>query len=103
MEVQNVEIGQIYRIKANEQNDITPKDGLLFRAKYIVVIGFDSQGNVYGGVVFDSEINRGFISSDFVDFFLPIPCSRPVKHMCGYGLSASFDGRFTLKNSPRSR
>ena len=48
MEVQNVEIGQIYRIKANEQNDITPKDGLLFRAKYIVVIGFDSQGNVYG-------------------------------------------------------
>lgn len=76
MEVQNVEIGQIYRIKANEQNDITPKNGLLFRAKYIVVIGFDSQGNVYGGVVFDSEINRDFISPDFVDFFLPIPCSR---------------------------
>lgn len=77
MEVQQtVSIGQIYRIKANEQNDITPKDGMLYRPKYFVVIGFDEQGNIYGGVVFDSTINRDYISPDFVDFFLPIPCSR---------------------------
>ena len=76
MEEQTVEIGQIYRIKANEQNDITPKEGFLFRAKYFVVIGFDAHGNVYGGVVFDSNINRDFISLDFVDFFLPISSSR---------------------------
>lgn len=76
MEGQTVEIGQIYRIKANEQNDITPKEGYLFRPKYFVVIGFDARGNVYGGVVFDSNINRDFISPDFIDFFLPIPCAR---------------------------
>ena len=76
MNDQTVEIGQIYRIKANEQNEITPKEGFLFRPKYFVVIGFDTLGNVYGGVVFDSNINRDFISPDFVDFFLPIPSSR---------------------------
>ena len=76
MEGRTVEIGQIYRIKANEQNDITPKVGMLFRPKYFVVIGFDEQGNVYGGVVFDSDINRYYISPAFVDFFLPISCSK---------------------------
>ena len=34
MEEQTVSIGQIYRIKATELNDITPKDGMLFRPKY---------------------------------------------------------------------
>ncbi|MCR5157530.1 MAG: hypothetical protein K6D37_00225 [Prevotella sp.] len=76
MEEQTVGIGQIYRIKANKQNNITPKDGLLFRLKYFVVLGFDALGNVYGGVVFDSEINRDYISPDFVDFFLPISSSK---------------------------
>jgi hypothetical protein len=76
MASQTIEIGQIYRIKADESNDITPKAGLLFRAKYFVVMGFDIQGNIYGGVVFDSVINRNFVSHDFEDFFLPIPCSK---------------------------
>ena len=39
-------------------------------------MGFDNQGNIYGGVVFDSEINRNFVNDDFEDFFLPIPCSK---------------------------
>lgn len=76
MESRTIEIGQIYRIKATEQNDITPKGGFPFRIKYFIVIGFDDQGNVYGGVVFDSDINRDYISHAFVDFFLPIPCSK---------------------------
>ena len=76
MEEHIVSIGQIYRIKATEQNDITPKEGMLFRPKSFGVIGFDEQGNVYGGVVFDSDINRDYISPDFVDFFLPISCSK---------------------------
>ena len=84
MESQTIEIGQIYRIKADESNDITPKAGLLFRAKYFVVMGFDIQGNIYGGVVFDSVINRNFVSHDFEDFFLPIPCSKYsfLEHDC---------------------
>jgi hypothetical protein len=76
MEEQTVTIGQIYRIKANEQNDITPKSGMTFRPKYIIIIGFDEHGNIYGGVVFDSEINRDYVSPDFIDFFLPIPSAR---------------------------
>lgn len=76
MESQTIEIGQIFRIKADESNDITPKAGMMFRPKYFVVMGFDNQGNIYGGVVFDSEINRDFVSHDFEDFFLPIPCSK---------------------------
>ena len=78
MESQTIEIGQIYRIKADESNDITPKAGMMFRPKYFVVMGFDNQGNIYGGVVFDSEINRDFVSHDFEDFFLPIPCSKYI-------------------------
>ena len=76
MESQTIEIGQIYRIKADESNDITPKAGMLFRPKFFVVMGFDNQGNIYGGVVFDSEINRDFVSHDFEDFFLPISCTK---------------------------
>ena len=76
METNTIEIGQIYRIKADESNSITPKSGMTFRPKYFVVVGFDNQGNVYGGVVFDSEINRDFVSPDFEDFFLPISCSK---------------------------
>ena len=84
MESQTIEIGQIYRIKADESNDITPKAGMLFRPKFFVVMGFDSQGNIYGGVVFDSVINRNFVSHDFEDFFLPIPCSKYsfLEHDC---------------------
>ena len=47
MDSQTIEIGQIYRIKADESNGITPKAGMLFRPKYFVVVGFDNQGNVY--------------------------------------------------------
>ena len=33
---------------------------MTFRPKFFVVMGFDNQGNIYGGVVFDSEINRNY-------------------------------------------
>jgi hypothetical protein len=76
MESRTIEVGQIYRIKADERNGITPKSGMSFRPKFFVVMGFDNQGNIYGGVVFDSEINRNYVNPDFEDFFLPIPCSK---------------------------
>ena len=49
---------------------------MTFRPKYFVVMGFDNQGNIYGGVVFDSQINRNFVNHDIEDFFLPISCSK---------------------------
>lgn len=36
MESQTIEIGQIYRIKADKENDITPKAGWLFRPKFFI-------------------------------------------------------------------
>ncbi|WP_294629775.1 hypothetical protein [uncultured Bacteroides sp.] len=41
----------------NKANGITPKPGDTSRDKYFVVLGFDSDGNVYGGVIFNSYIN----------------------------------------------
>lgn len=67
-----VQIGDIYLIKADETNDITPKDGMSYRPKYYVVLGFDNNGNVYGGVVFDSDINRDYVPPMLTEFFLPI-------------------------------
>ncbi len=67
-----IEVGQIYLIKADESNDITPKGGMAYRPKFFVVMGIDENGNIYGGVVFDSEINRNYVSPMMMEFFLPI-------------------------------
>lgn len=55
----SIEVGNIYRIRMDESNGITPKKpGDTYRDKYFVVLGFDSEGNVYGGIVINSQINR---------------------------------------------
>lgn len=73
-----IEVGQIYLIKADESNDITPKGGMDYRPKYFVVMGIDEEGNIYGGVVFDSEINRNHVSPMMMEFFMPIAaCEYP--------------------------
>lgn len=71
-----IEVGQIYLIKADESNDITPKDGMAYRPKFFVVMGIDEEGNIYGGVVFDSEINRNHVSPMMMEFFMPIAASE---------------------------
>lgn len=55
----SIEVGNIYRIRMDESNGITPKNqGDTYRDKYFVVLGFDSEGNIYGGIVINSQINR---------------------------------------------
>lgn len=71
-----IEVGQIYLIKADESNDITPKGGMAYRPKYFVVMGIDEEGNIYGGVVFDSEINPNHVSPMMMEFFMPIASSE---------------------------
>lgn len=57
--VQNeVGAGDIYKITMSLTDGITLKDGYKTRDKYFVVLGFDPQGNVYGGIVFNSKINQ---------------------------------------------
>lgn len=55
---QTVEVGDVYRMEMTKANGITPKGGAISRNKYFVVLGFDDEGNVYGGVIINSEINK---------------------------------------------
>lgn len=57
MKPSEVKKGDVFRITLNQANGIIPKPGDSSRDKYFVVLGFDHDGNVYGGVIFNSYIN----------------------------------------------
>ena len=57
MKPSEVKQGDVFRITMNQANGIIPKPGDDSRDKYFVVIGFDQEGNIYGGVIFNSYIN----------------------------------------------
>lgn len=57
MKPSEVKKGDVFRITLNQANGIIPKPGDSSRDKYFVVLGFDNDGNVYGGVIFNSYIN----------------------------------------------
>ncbi len=52
-----VSVGDVWRILLYPENGITPKAGDSSRNKYLVILGIDDDGNVYGGVVINSRIN----------------------------------------------
>ncbi len=53
-----VRIGDVYEMNMTEVNGIKPKTGDSSRDKYFIVLGFDTDGTVYGGVIINSQINR---------------------------------------------
>lgn len=53
-----VSVGDVYEMTMTEANGIKPKDGYSSRDKYFIVLGFDSNGVVYGGVIINSQINK---------------------------------------------
>lgn len=57
MKPSEIKIGDVFRIAMNKANGVVPKPGDTSRDKYFVVLGFDDEGNVYGGVIFNSFIN----------------------------------------------
>ena len=67
----NIKVGNVYLINLDQQNGITPKNGDLTRDKFFVVLGFDNEGNVIGGLVINSKINYNLPSS-VTDYQLPI-------------------------------
>ena len=67
-----VEIGDIFLIKANEENGITPKYGELYRPKFFIVMGKAPDGSIYGCVHLNSDLNRGYIAPGYEEFYLPI-------------------------------
>ena len=70
-----VKVGDVYRIKMDERNGIKPKAGDKSRNKYFIVLGFDSEGNAYGGVIINSEINPN-IPQSMKNCHLYIECSK---------------------------
>ena len=70
-----IKVGDVYRIKMNQQNGIVPKKGDNSRHKFFIVLGFDCDGNVYGGVIINSNINQN-VPQVVKDWQMPIKCSK---------------------------
>jgi hypothetical protein len=62
---------------------VRPKQGDSSRNKYFIVLGFDSDGNVYGGVIFNSHINQN-LAPNIKDYHMPVVYSKYsfLKHKC---------------------
>lgn len=67
----NINVGDIHFLNLDKRNGITPKRGDENRDKYFIVLGFDGEGNVIGGVVINSNINYN-LPSEITDYYLPI-------------------------------
>lgn len=50
-----VKIGDVYEMTMTEANGIKPKAGDYSRDKYFIVLGFDSNGIAFGGVIINSQ------------------------------------------------
>lgn len=70
-----VKVGDVFRIKMNQQNGIIPKKGDDSRNKFFIVLGFDSEGKIYGGVIINSNINQR-VPQAVKDWQMPIKCSK---------------------------
>lgn len=70
-----IEVGDVYRVKMNPKDGVTPKEGDDSRNKFFVVLGFDEQGNIYGGVIINSAINKN-VSQSVKDYHMPISCKK---------------------------
>lgn len=53
-----LKVGDVYEITMTEANGIKPKAGDSSRDKYFIILGFDSNGVAYGGVIINSQINK---------------------------------------------
>lgn len=75
-----VRLGDVYKIPMTNQDGITPKDGYSERNKFFIVLGFDGDGNIYGGVIVNSKINPK-LPTTITDYYMPIKSSR-YKFLC---------------------
>lgn len=71
----NINVGDVHFLNLDRRNGITPKNGAGSRDKFFVVLGFDGEGNVIGGVVINSNINYN-LPSVITDYYLPIKAAR---------------------------
>ncbi len=70
--IQNsLKIGDVHMLVLDESNGITPKADDKTRNKFFVVLGFDKDGNVIGGLVINSNINPK-LPTIITDYHLPV-------------------------------
>lgn len=67
----SINIGDVHLLNLNQNNGITPKSGDTTRNKFFIVLGFDNDGNVIGGLVINSKINYKLPPS-VTDYQLPV-------------------------------
>lgn len=67
----SINIGDVHLLNLDQNNGITPKSGDTTRNKFFIVLGFDNEGNVIGGLVINSNINYKLPSS-VTDYQLPV-------------------------------
>ena len=70
-----VSVGDVFLVEMDESDGITPKDGDTSRNKFFIVLGFDSLGNAYGGVVINSRVNQR-MEQIVQDYQMPISCTK---------------------------
>lgn len=66
-----ISVGDVHIIPLTIMEGITPKEGEDTRNKFVVVLGFDIQGNAIGGVVINSKINYN-LPQIITDNMMPI-------------------------------
>lgn len=66
-----VQLGDVYKIELSKADGIIPKNGYDTRDKFFVVLGFDEQGNVYGGILVNSKINQN-LPTLIKEYHMPI-------------------------------
>lgn len=67
----SINIGDVHLLNLDQNNGITPKSGNTTRNKFFIVLGFDNDGNVIGGLVINSKINYKLPPS-VTDYQLPV-------------------------------
>lgn len=76
----SINVGDVHFLNLDQSNGITPKDGNTTRNKFFIVLGFDNNGNVIGGLVINSKINYN-LPPAVTDYQLPITAKQcPFLH-----------------------
>lgn len=67
----NLNVGDVHLLNLDQKNGITPKAGDAARNKFFIILGFDNEGNVIGGLVINSNINYN-LPATVTDYQLPV-------------------------------
>lgn len=71
-DMSSVKIGDIIYVPLDEDDGLTLKDGYDDRLKYIVIIGFTSEGVAIGALLINSEIDPSKRSAELMDCQYPL-------------------------------